>query len=120
MPVLLLHTLEGVLDRSVPARHPPGKGTLLGDPVLHAFGNTPLRMFGAPPRRRAQPFNGDQPSDVVWINAGIAQRDHAPERMGEDRDRRELLLVDQLSEIVDITGHAVFPVGRPLTIAVPP
>src|SRR5262249_16775132 len=31
--VLLLHTPKGILDRGVPARHPPGKGALLADPL---------------------------------------------------------------------------------------
>jgi hypothetical protein len=75
-------------------------------------------MFGDPPRRRAEPFNGDQPIDAVGIDAGIAQCDHAAEGMGKDRYRRELLLVNQLSEIIDITSHTVIPVGRPLAVAV--
>ena len=52
------------------------------------------------------------------IDAGVAQRDHAAERMRDDRHRRQLLLMDQLREVVDIGGDRIAAVGRPLAVAV--
>ena len=96
-----------------------GKSTLLGYPVLHPFGNNAPRSLGKSLRGCPQPLDGDELSDAIGINAGIAERDHAAQRMRDYRDRGELLLVDQLGEIIDVTGHRVVAVGRPLTVSVP-
>ena len=42
---------------------------------------------------------------VSGIDAGVAQRDVAAERVGDDAHRRQVLLVDQLGEVVDEGAH---------------
>ena len=46
------------------------------------------------------------------------QADRAAERVRDDRDRRELLLMDQLRQVVDVVDHAVVRAGDPLRVAV--
>src|SRR5437773_2244817 len=55
---------------------------------------------------------------MIREDTGVAQRDHAAEGVRDDADRREFLLMDQLSQIVDVTGDRIIAVGRPLAVAV--
>src|SRR5690242_12573260 len=77
VPVRLMHAPESVFDRDVAARQTTGKSALLADPGLHAFSNTPPRSFGEAPRRRSEPLDCNQSFDMIGIDAGIAQCDHA-------------------------------------------
>ena len=115
--VLLLHPPEGVLDGGIAARHAAGELALFGDPVLHAFGEGGLSPLLQDFRRRAQPLDRDQTPDVLRVDAGIAQRDVAAQRVRHHRHRRQLLLMNQLRQVVDIAAHGVVAVGRPLAVA---
>ena len=86
--VLLLHALEGVLDRGVAARQAAGEAALLVDPGAHALGEGLGEALGQHLRRRAQPLDGDQLGDVLGVEPGVAQRDVAAERVGDDGDGR--------------------------------
>lgn len=66
----------------------------------------------------AQPLDGDQPPRLVGIEAGIAERDMAAQGVSDDGDRRQFLLMDELGEVVDVAGHGVAAVGRPLAVPV--
>ena len=70
-----------------------------------------------PARRHSEPFDRNQLVHVFGIDPGVAQRDHSPERVGDDRHRRQLLLMDQLREVVDVGGHRIAAVRRPLAVA---
>src|SRR6266542_2432040 len=120
MRVLLLHPAEGLLDRRVAPGHPAGEVALLADPLVHALGNGLLATLGQDARRGAESFDGDQLRHRLWIDAGVAERDVAAERVGDDRDRGQPLLVDELGEVVDIAGHRVAPIRRPLAVAMAP
>ena len=65
----------------------------------------------------AEALDRDQRLHLLGIDAGVAQRDVAAERMGNERHRREPLLIDQLREVVDVAGHGVGAGRRPLAIA---
>src|SRR5713226_9321574 len=116
--VLLLHTAEGVLDRRVAPRQPAGERALLADPLVHALGDRLGGARGELARRRAEPLDGDQLRDRLGVDAGVAERDVAAERVGDDRDGREPLLVDELRQVVDVARHRVATVRGPLAVAV--
>ena len=119
MRVLLLHAAEGVLDRGVAPGQPAGQAALLADPLVHALGDRLVRALGEHARRRARaPRWRPACATVSGIDPGVAERDVAAERVGDDRDRRQPLLVDELGEVVDVAGHRVAAVGRPLAVAV--
>src|SRR5439155_11205458 len=94
MRVLLLHPAEGLLDRRVAPGHPAGEVALLSDPLVHALGDGLLATLGEDARRGAESLDGDQLRHRLWIDAGVAERDVATERVGDDRDRGQPLLVD--------------------------
>src|SRR6185312_17359635 len=66
----------------------------------------------------SQPFDRHQPPYVFGIDAGIAERDVPAEGMGDDRDGRQLLLMDQLREVIEVIRHCVMARGGPGGIAV--
>ena len=118
VPVGLLHPLQRVLDRGIAARQAPRKRTLLGDPFLHTLGDRHGRARRHLLRRRPEPFDGDEPAHRIGIDAAVADRDVAAERMRHDGHWRQFLLMDQLGQVVDIGGGRVIAVGRPLAVAV--
>src|SRR6266496_3330561 len=59
------------------------------------------------------------PVTIVAHSLGAAGGDLAAEGMSDDRHRRQALLMDQLGQIVDVAGHRIAAVGRPLAVAVP-
>src|SRR5580700_683108 len=65
----------------------------------------------------AERFDGHEPTDLFRVDTGIADRDVAAERMRDDGDRRQLLLMDQLRQVVDIGGRRIVAVGGPLAVA---
>src|SRR3546814_11757515 len=57
---------------------------------------------------------------MLRIDAGIAQREMGAEGMGDDRDRRQLLLVDELGDVIDMGRRRIAAVGGPLAVAMAP
>src|SRR5437763_1565967 len=96
MRILFLHALEGILDGRVAARQPARQLALLVDPFAHAFAHVLDAALGDRLGRWAQPLDGNQLAHLVGIDAGVSQGDVAAERMRDDGDRRELLLMDEL------------------------
>src|SRR5215470_10486358 len=117
--VLLLHPAEGVLDRAVAARQAAGEVTLLADPLVHALDDRPLLELVELSRRGAETFDGHEPGNGLGIETGVTQGDLAAERVGDDRHRRQALLMDELRQIVDVAGEGVAAVGGPRAVAVP-
>src|SRR3546814_9008212 len=70
--------------------------------------------------RSAQTFDCNQPRHILRIDAGIAQREIGAEGMGDDRDRRQLLLVDELGDVIDMGRRRIAAVGGPLAVAMAP
>src|SRR3546814_12708289 len=70
--------------------------------------------------RKAQTFDCNQPRHILRIDAGIAQREIGAEGMGDDRDRRQLLLVDELGDVIDMGRRRIAAVGGPLAVAMAP
>jgi len=64
-------------------------------------------------------LRADHGVPMLGIYPGISERDVAAEGVPNDRDRCQLLLVDELDQVVDVTRHAVASVGRPSAVAVP-
>ena len=118
MPVCFLHALEGILDRGVAPRQSARQRALLDDPFLHPLMDRHCRALFHLARRGAEAFDRDELLHGLGIDAGVADRDVAAERMRDDRRRRQTLLMDQLREIVDIGGGRIIAVGRPLAVAV--
>src|SRR2546422_8456675 len=118
--VLLLHAPEGVLDGGVATGESAGEVALLGDPFLHALDDRRRGGPYEPCRWRAEPPDGDETGDRAGIDAGVAEGDLTAQRVGDDRDRRQALLMDELGQVVDVAGQGVAAVGRPLAVAVPP
>src|ERR1051326_213627 len=56
--------------------------------------------------------------DGLGVDAGVAQGDVAAERMADDSHRREVPLVDQLREVIDVVRGSVMPGIGPLRVAV--
>ena len=83
---------------------------------MHALGERHPRPLGSLFRRCANAFDRYQATHIVGIDAGIAQRDISAERMTNDRDRRQFLLMDQLGKVIDKGGDRVVTVGRPLAV----
>ena len=119
MLVLLLHALEGVLDRRVFARPPGRQLPLLVDPLGHAFAHRLVAALGNHLGRRPEAFDRHQLAHLVGMDAGVAQADVAAQRMRHDRHRRQVLLVDELRQVVDVGRHRVIAVRRPLAVAMP-
>src|SRR5215469_14441077 len=118
MPVRLLHALEGILDRGIAPRHTASETALLLDPCLHALGDRLLALLGEHLRRPTQTLDGDEMAHFLRINAGIAECDVASERMPDDRDGREFLLMNELRHVIDVARHGVAAGSRPLAVAV--
>src|SRR5215470_7225953 len=118
MPVRLLHALEGILDRGIAPRHTARETALLLDPCLHALGDRLLALLGEHLGRPTETLDGDEVPHFLWINAGIAECDVASERMPDDRDGCQLLLMNELCHVIDVTCHGVAAGSRPLAVAV--
>ncbi len=116
--VLLPHAGQGFLDGGVAAGQAAAHRPALLDPLAPALGGGQGALLDHAARREAQPLDGDKLAHRLGIQAGVAQRDHAAERVGDDGHRRQLLLVDQLGQVVDIGGGVVDPVRRPGAVAV--
>ena len=118
MRVFLLHAPEGVLDARIAPGQPPRERALLADPLVHPRLDWPGLALGQPLGRGSEALDGDEPGDAVRVDPGVAERDVAPQRVGDDRHGRQPLLVDELGEVVDVAGHRVAAVGGPLAVAV--
>ena len=92
---------------------------LLVDPAAQAIGDRRLLPFGDHPGRGAEALDGDDPADVLGIEARVAQGDVAAERMGDDCYRGQAKLVNQLGQIVNEGRGFIIAVGCPLRIAMP-
>src|SRR3546814_14897044 len=60
------------------------------------------------------------PRHILRIDAGIAQREIGAEGLGDDRDRRQLLLVAELGDVIDMGRRRLAAVGAPLAVAMAP
>ena len=67
---------------------------------------------------RAGAFHHHHLHEVFGKDAGVAQGDHAAERVRHDPQRGKLLLMDQLREVVHVLAHAIARTRRPLRVAV--
>ena len=104
-----VHAPMRFLQGRVTARHPGGVGALLIDPTAHAFGDRLAVGLGMRFRTGTEAFDGDEVGDVLRVDAGVAQRDIAAERMADDAQRRQMPLMDQLREVVNVVGGRVMP-----------
>src|SRR3546814_4220979 len=116
----VLFRSQGLVDGGVAPRLSAGELPLLVYPSAHAAVDAHLLQLRFELRRKAQTFDRNQPRHILRIDAGIAQREIGAEGMGDDRDRCELLLVDELGDVIDIGRRRIAAVGGPLAVAMAP
>ena len=109
--VFFLHACVRIFESLIPFGHSPGHAALGVDPFAHPITNRaaePLLQHGG---RRAEALDSDQLTDIVRIDAGIAEGDVPAIGMGDDRYRGEFLLVDQLRKIIDAGARGILAIG---------
>ena len=116
--VLFLHPLVGFFQGRVLFGAAPCGRPLGVDPGAHPLGDRLSHPLLQHARRRPEPLDGDHLAHILRIDAGIAQRDIAAIRVRNDRQRRQLLLVDQLREVIDAGAHRIVAISRPAAVAV--
>ena len=119
MGVGFAHTGVRVFQGFVAERSAGGVGALFLDPGPHAFVDRFAVGFDVGAGAGAQALDGDEVGDVFRENAGVTQRDIASQRMSDDSQRRQMPLIDQLREVVDVVRHCVMAGIRPLRVAMP-
>ena len=117
--VFILHARVCFFEAAILFRRPPGHAALGIDPLAHALADRaskPLfQHFGG----GAQTLNGHQFAYIVWIDPGIPQRDVAAVGVGNNRNRCEFFLMDELSKIVQAGPRRILAIGRPSAITMP-
>src|SRR4029450_7335612 len=116
MLIRLLHTLHRLLEASIAARVPAGKGTHLGNPPAPAHR---CRTMSSVARRRPKPFNGHQLLDTLWIDPTVLTGDGSTQGVADDGNGKQLQLFEELRHIQYIIDHGVLPPPRPLRVPVP-
>ncbi len=116
--VRLLHAGICVLQRRIAPRLLSRELPLLVDPPAHPFRHRHFVGLHVRAWARTKPLDRHQPADVLRIDPAIAQRNVAAERVGDDGNRRQFLLMDQLRQIIDVVRHGVAAGRRPGGITV--
>src|ERR1700674_2365419 len=116
--VLAAHPLQRVGQRGVAARAARAHGPPVADPFLPALRQRPLLPLCEHLRRWSKSLDGNDATHLVRIQAGIAQRDVAAQRVSDDGNRCEFDLMSDLRQVVDIGCHRVITVRGPGAVAV--
>ena len=115
--VLLGHTRHGVVQTGVAARRAAGVLASILHPTADALVYGSLRLFGDNRRGGAQALDRDDLLHVLGECAAVVEDDTCAERMGDDRDRRHLLLMDDLGQVVDVGRLVIAAANRPRAVA---
>ena len=69
---------------------------------------------------RTEPFDRHHLAHVLGVDPGVLQADRSAERVADDRERSELLLVHELGDVVDVVDQGVAGPDHPLGVTVAP
>src|SRR5260221_13620943 len=117
MLVRRLHAGDRVFNRLIAPRQTASEAALRLDPGAQALGHGLCEALGHRLGRRPEPFDRDEAPHRVGIDPRITCRDITAKRMSDEGHGRQLTLVNEWREFVDIARHAVAAVLRPLAVA---